>query len=622
MQTPAANSYQFGPFEVHPASGELLKEGVRVRLQDQPFRLLVILLENRGQVVSREEIQNRIWQDNTFVDFDASLRVAVRKLREALGDDADHPQYIETVPKRGYRFASAVQSAGGQELKAAESSQAKPVAPERNRRLAVWSAVAAIVLVIAAVGALQLARHASGPPIKSLAVLPLANLSGDPQQEYFADGMTEELITALGQIQQLRVISRTSVMPYKSVPPKGGVRDVAHALNVDAVVEGSVMRAGDRIRITAQLIDARSDRHLWAQSYEREMRDVLDLQAEVARNIADQVQAKLAPDAQARLAQAHPVDPEAHELYLKGQEFFEHTEAKKALEYFEQAVKKDPNFARGYLGIARAYGTLGDSVELASHEAYGKQKTYALKALELDESLDEAHVALARALRQGDWDWKGSERELERALEINHNSAAAYSEYSFYLPLLGRTAEGLVQANRLQEIEPNSWRSHQRLAWVYYFSRRYDDALIEFKRAAEIGGPNPWRLFYVGWAYREKRMYPEAIAEFTKIPADLITSPAFSGHLGVAYARSGNRAEAEKIVRVMTERANKEGIGTFELAFLCGALGEKDKAFGWLERAYQLRDKGMTFLKVEPAIDELRSDPRFQTYLDRMNFPP
>jgi TolB-like protein/DNA-binding winged helix-turn-helix (wHTH) protein/Tfp pilus assembly protein PilF len=621
VQTPAANTYQFGPFEVHPASGELLKKGVRVKLQDQPFRLLIILLEGRGEVVTREEIQNRIWQDNTFVDFDASLRVAVRKLREALGDDADHPQYIETVTKRGYRFAGEIQLAGGREIKASESSEAKPAAQKKTRSYAIWIALTAGVLVIAVVGALQWGRYASVPQINSLAVLPLANLSGDPRQEYFADGMTDELITALGQIQQLRVISRTSVMAYKGTPPKGGVRDIARELNVDAVVEGSVIRAGDRVRITAQLIDARSDRHLWAQSYEREMRDVLDLQGEVARNIADQVQAKLAPDAEARLAQPHPVDPEAHELYLKGQDFFEHTQAKKALEYFEQAVQKDPNFARGYLGIARAYGTLGDSVELASHEAYAKQKMYALKALELDESLDEAHVILARALRQGDWDWKGSERELERALEINHNSASAYSEYSFYLPLLGRTSEALAQANHLQEIEPNSWRSHQRLGWVYYFSRRYDEALVEFNRAREIGGPNPWRLFYVGWAYRQKRMYREAIAEFTKIPADLLPSAAFSGHLGVAYARAGNRAEAERIVRMLRERAKKEDVGTFELAFLCGALGKTDEAFEWLERSYQLHDKGMTFLKVEPAIDELRSDPRFQTYLDRMNFP-
>jgi tetratricopeptide (TPR) repeat protein len=410
-------------------------------------------------------------------------------------------------------------------------------------------------------------------------------------------------------------------MPYKGAPPKGGVRDIARQLNVDAVVEGSVLRAGDRIRITAQLIDARSDRHLWAESYERQMRDVLDLQGEVARNIADQVQATLAPDAQARLAQTHPVDPQAHELYLKGEDFFGRTEARKALGYFEQAVQKDPNFARGYLGIAKAYGTLGDSVELASREAYVKEKTYALKALELDDSLDEAHVVLARALRQGDWDWKGSERELERALEINHNSAPAYAEYAFYLPLLGRTDDALAKANRLQEIEPNSWRSHQRLGWVYYFSRRYDDALIEFKRATDIGGPNPWRLFYVGWAYRQKRMYPEAIAEFTRIPPDLLSSPAFNGHLGVAYARAGNRAEAEKIVRELTARAKKDNVGTFELAFLCGAIGERDRAFAWLERAYQVRDKGMTFLKVEPAIDELRSDPRFQTYLDRTNFP-
>ena len=521
---------------------------------------------------------------------------------------------METVPRRGYRFIAPLNNVPAN----------RPIPPLRTGQKKRWPLIWAFGAVALGGMGLMTWRLFSVPvasPINSLAVLPLANLSGDPGQEYFVDGMTDELTTTIGQIQALRVISRSSVMPYKSVRPQGGVRAIAQQLNVDAVVEGSVLRSGDRIRITAQLIDARTDRHLWSQSYEREMRDVLDLQGGVARDVADAVQAKLTPDAEERLARTRAVDPEAHELYLKGEDLYVRTEARKALEYFQNAVQRDPNFARAYLGIAKAYGSLGDSDELASSKAYSQQKAYALKALELDPSLDEAHVNLARALRSGDWDWEGCERELKRALEINHNSAIALVEYSFDLPLVGRTEEALAGAHRFQEIEPNSSRSHRMLGWVYYFSGRYDEALIEFRKAIEIGGPNPWNELFFAWAYLEKDMTNEAIAEFRKIPTNILPSPAFIGHMGDAYARAGNKAEARRIIRVLSERSAKEEIGTYEVAFLYGRLGDKDRAFEWLEKAYRVHDKGMTFLKVDHALDPLRSDPRFQTYLDRMHFP-
>jgi TolB-like protein/Tfp pilus assembly protein PilF/predicted Ser/Thr protein kinase len=455
---------------------------------------------------------------------------------------------------------------------------------------------------------------APAPKIESIAVLPLANLSGDPAQEYFVDGMTEALIAELGQIGSLRVISRTSVMQYKGA--KRPLPQIARELNVDALIEGSVLRSGDRVRITAQLIGAVPERHLWARSYERDLRDVLSLQSEVARAIADEVKAKVTPEVQARLASARPVDPEAHELYLKGSDWRRRDHPKEALEYFQQAIQKDPNFARGYLGIAQVYGDLGINVELASVEAFSKEKAFARQALELDDGLAEAHVALAVALWQGDWDWSGAEREIERALELNPNSDGAHSTYSSYLSLLGRHQEAIAEATRVVEISPFLGDSYDNLGSSYYLARRYDDALAQYQRALQVQ-PNYDPYMESGYAYREKGMSKEAIAEFLKEPDGVVRF----GHLGNAYARATQKVEAQKLLQKLIE-LSKQKLGTYEVALIYAGLGEKDRAFEWLERAYKVHDKGMCFLKVDPPLDPLRPDPRFQDLLRRMNFPP
>jgi len=454
------------------------------------------------------------------------------------------------------------------------------------------------------------------PKIESIAVLPLENLSGDREQEYFADGMTEAVITNLGQIETLRVISRTSVMQYKGARPKGGIREIGQQLNVDAVVEGSVMRSADRVRITAQLIEAKTDRHLWARSYERDLRDVLTLQSEVARAVAGEVKAKLTPDVEARLARARPVDPEAHELYLKGSDSLERRDTKKSLEYFQQAIQKDPNFARAYLGIAEVYRSLGGWEELAPVEAYAKEKAFARKALELDDSLDEAHLVLADALFQGDWDWTGAVREVKRALEVNPNSDRAHGAYSMYLTLLGRSEEGIAEARRGLEIAPRLAGPYGWLGTAYYWGRRYDDALAQYEKALQVHPGANLRVGF-GWAYREKGMYKEAIAEFLQLP----DGPLKFGHGGNAYARAGNKAEAHKAIQKLIE-LSKQRVGNLAVALVYAGLGEKDRAFEWLEKAYKVHDKGMCYLKVDPTLDPLRSDPRFQDLLRRMNFPP
>jgi TolB-like protein/DNA-binding winged helix-turn-helix (wHTH) protein/Tfp pilus assembly protein PilF len=603
---------RFGVFEVDLRTGELCKQGLRVKLPGQPFQLLAMLLEHPGELVSREEIREKLWPGDTFLDFEHSVNNTVKKLREALGDDPVAPRFIETLPRHGYRFIAPVDVRAVPEL---------PL-PKRWMVGVIGGVVLAIVVVLFALEVAglrdRLLRHTLPvPKIESLAVLPLENLSGDPQQEYFADGMTEELITNLGKISALRVISRTSVMRYKGT--KKPLAEIAKELNVDAVVEGTVLRSGDRVRVTANLLDARADRHLWSETYDRDLGDVLMLQDEVARAIANEIQTKVTPQEHARLATARPVDPEAHELYLKGNDSLSRDDLYRALECFEQTVTKDPNFARGYLGLAQTYADLGNHVLLPSVEAYRKAKTYAQKALELDGSLSEAHAQLGNVLWQGDWDWSGAERELKRALEINPNSEGAREMYSWYLYTVGRTEEAVAEAKRAVEINPLSGDAYNGLAHAYFYERRYDDALAQVRRARELNPNQPsWEIF--PWTYVEKGMYEQAYPEFLKWPGCL-SVPGCSGHLGNAYARAGQKAEAQRILRKLIEQS-KQGIGTYEVAMIYTALGEKDRALEWLERAYKVHDKGLCWLKIDFTFDPLRSDPRFQALLRRMNFPP
>jgi eukaryotic-like serine/threonine-protein kinase len=501
------------------------------------------------------------------------------------------------------------------------ASVSRRAAPIGNR-LIVAVAAAAVVMVAAVLAALNVAglrdrvlrRDVPPPKIESVAVLPLTNLSADPSQEYFADGMTEALISELGQIGALRVISRQSVMRYKGSDKP--LTQIARELNVDAVVEGSVLRAGDRVRITAELIGAVPERHLWARSYERDLRDVLTLQSEIARAMAEGVKAKVAPDEEARLTRSHTVNPEAHGDYLKGADSLSRGEYKKAIEYFQQAIQRDSGFARGYLGIAEAYNLLGFAEEIGAVEAFSNQKAFARKALELDDTLAEAHVSLAEALYRGDWDWAGGERELKFALGLNPNSALAHGTYSRYFRLVGRNQESIVEAKRALEIDPLSARSYVMLGMAYYSDRRYDEALLQFQKAQDID-PNSSSLM-LGSVYREKGLYKEALVRFLRLP----DGPAKLGGLGNTYALMGNKPAARAAIQKLVDGSAKNRVGTYEVAVVYTGLGEKDRAVEWLERAYKVHDSQMCYLKSDPRLDPLYSDLRFQDLLRRMNFPP
>ena len=467
---------RFGVFELDLRSGELRKHGSKIRLQAQPFQVLAMLLQHQGEVVSREELQKQLWPADTFVDFDHGLNKAINKIREALGDSAESPRFVETVARRGYRFLAEVKAADAVAVQTLEPTSrfesaakgadlAVPVpelAPAAHpRRSAMWStSVALVVMIFAAlaVWAIYSPKHPSAV-IRSLAVLPLESLSNDASQDYFADGMTDELISDLGQISALRVISRTSVMTYKRA--RKPLPQIARELNVDAVVEGTVLRSGDRVRITAQLIEAASDKHLWSQSYEGDLRDTLALQNEVARAIAAQIQIKLNPQEQAALKNVKAVKPDAYESYLKGRYFWNKRTAeslKVALAYFNQAIDEDPNYAQAYSGLADTYALLGDwqYAVMTAKEALPNAKAAATKALQLDPALGEAHNSLAFVLDGFDWDLQSGGKEFQRAIELNPGYATAHHWYAWHLCLLGRYQEALAEMKRTESLDPLS----------------------------------------------------------------------------------------------------------------------------------------------------------------------
>jgi TolB-like protein/Flp pilus assembly protein TadD len=505
------------------------------------------------------------------------------------------------------------------------SSRERP----RSRGKLLFAAVAGILAVgavalflsvrVGGTSARSLAR--AGHPIASLAVLPLQNLSKDPEQEYFSDGMTDELITKLARIGALRVISRTSVMSYKGT--KKPLTAFARELGVDAVIEGSVLRSGDKVRITAQLIHGATDRHLWAESYQRDLRDVLSMQSEVALAIAGEIAAKLTPQEEKRLAAARPVTPEAHELYLKGRyELNKQTEAslRKAIEDFRKAIEKDPGFAPAYAGLADSYSFLR-STYAAPKDVMPQAREAARKALELDDTLAEAHVSMGLTLFFYDFDWAGAEKELKRAIELNPNLADAHDAYATFLAGMNRSAEAVAEIERARRLDPLSLLILSDAAWVYYCVRQYDRAIEESRKAIELD-PNFWPGHaFLGLAYEKTGRFAEAVEELEKARR-LDDSPTIYELLGGAYAACGKKEEAKKVLTELTERSSRRYVCPYEVATIYAGLGEKDAAFEWLDKAVEARADCVPWIKPDPKIDPLRSDPRYAALLRRVGLPP
>jgi TolB-like protein/DNA-binding winged helix-turn-helix (wHTH) protein/Flp pilus assembly protein TadD len=630
---------RFGVFDVDVRAGELRKHGLRVRLQEQPFQILAMLLEHPGQVVTREELQKKLWPADTFVDFDHGLNKAVNKIRDALGDSAESPRFVETVARRGYRFLAEVKAADaapGQSphvapppIPAAETrdrpdlavtpAATKNRAPSLAWKMAVFVPLALIVFFT---GWKLYSRNYPATVIHSLAVLPLESLSNDASQDYFADGMTDELISDLGQLSALRVISRTSVMGYKHAHKP--LPQIARELNVDAIVEGTVLRSGDRVRITAQLIDATADKHLWSQSYEGELKDTLALQNQVARAIADQIRIKLNPQEQAALKIARVVNPEAYESYLKGRYFWNKRtpdSLKVALAYFNQAIDEDPNYAQAYSGLADTYALLGDwqYAVMTPKEAFPRAKAAAIKALELDSTLSEAHNSLAFCFDAFDWDLESAGKEFQRSIELNPGYATAHHWYAWHLSLLGRYDEALEEMRKAKNLDPLSLIINADLAELLVIAHFYDESIIQ-SRATIAMDPN-FALAHnqLAQAYLQKHMNVEAIAELQKAVELSGGSPTCVANLARAYAASGKTSEAVKVLGDLKNHSNRGYSDASEVAVVYAALGDKDQAMHWLEIGYEERFNPGVLLR--PGFDPLRSDQRFQDLLRRIGFP-
>jgi TolB-like protein/DNA-binding winged helix-turn-helix (wHTH) protein/tetratricopeptide (TPR) repeat protein len=627
---------RFGTYEVSLQSGEVRKSGLRIRVQHQPLKLLEILLERPGEVVTREELCSRVWPNETFGDFDQALNIAIAKLRTALGDSAENPRFIETLSKRGYRFIADVSvvdpnartgkpEPGGTIPGATEVEHALPaagLAATRKSHLWTWHWGLALLALVLGMSILALwvfhSRAQTPTGIRSLAVLPLENLSGDPAQNYFADGMTDELITDLAQISALRVISRTSAMAYKEA--RKPLPQIARELDVDAVVEGSVLRSGDRVRITAQLIEARTDKHLWSQSYEGELRDTLAVQNSVARAIADQIRINLTPREQAALRSVDVVNPAAYESYLKGRFFWNKRTAdglRVALAYFNQAIGEDPKYARSYSGLADTYALLGDwqYAAMPAKEAFPKAKVAAIKALELDSSLGEAHNSLAFVLDGFDWDLAAAGREFRRAIELNPGYATAHHWYAWHLSLLGRYDEAIGEMRKAQNLDPLSLIINADLAELLVIAHSYDESVEQSRKTIELDPNFALAHNQLAEAYIQKHMYEKAIQELQKAVHLSGDSPIIVANLARAYALSGKRTQTVQLLDSLKKRSDLGNSSAPEIATIYASLGDTDQAMSWLEKAYN--DRFNPGVLLRPGFDPLRSDSRFRDLVHR-----
>ena len=636
---------RFDAFDVDMRAGEVRKHGIRLKLHRQPFQVLSLLLEHPGDVVTREELRQKLWPGDTFVDFDTGLNSAVKKLRDALCDSADAPRYIETLPRRGYRFIAQVQngdlSAGvspielpavvplrsnpnedglGAERLADGEVDVRRTGTSRARLWFVLGGVAGLALIAVAYVMLRdRAGHTTQPKIRSLAVLPLSNLSGDSTQEYLADEMTEELCGRLARIHDLRVISRTSVMRFKGT--KLSVPEIAKTLGVDALVEGSVIRQGSRIRVHAQLIRAATDEHLWADEYDGELGDVLALESEVAQSIARRVEVKITGEERARLIAAHHVSPEVYESYLKDENEFSKSRSQAELEqsiaYFEETIGKDANFAPAYVGLANVYERLGSVRGGAPpKETHPKMISAARKAIELDPDLAEPHVLLAEVY-QKQWQWSDAEAEFKRALELNSNDAGAHVGYAKWLLCQGRTDEALEWVQRARELDPLGGAGITPVGgvaitngFILFHARRYDEAIRELRN----DDPDHW---YLGLALIANGQPDEAIPVLEKaLGPD--RNPMVMGVLVRAYAHAGRRSEALHLVDELKRRQQKSYVAAAPFVNAYLGLGDNEQALAWLERAYEEQSNMLQLIKVHPYLDPLRSDPRFVDLVHRV----
>jgi TolB-like protein/DNA-binding winged helix-turn-helix (wHTH) protein/Tfp pilus assembly protein PilF len=640
---PSSHLVRFGVFEVDLRAGELRKQGVKLRLPEQSFQILAMLLEHPGELVTREEIQDRLWPNDTIVEFENSINAAVRRLRLALGDSADEPRFVETLARRGYRLIVEVERPPEAGNRAEPSPSPSPevvasaplVSLAKGHKKALLAGFA--VLAVLALG-LYLSRidrmgfdraarsqergpaEAAREAIDSIAVLPFQNIGGDRETEYLSDGITEGIISALSRLPRLRVMARSMVFHYKGsdVDP----RKIGGDLKVRAVITGRVALRGNTLMISTEMMEVKDGSQLWGEQYSRKLADAIAIQEEMARDISERLRLRITGEEKRLLTRRYTENVEAYELYLKGRYFlnrYKATDLQRSIEYFQQAIARDPRYALPYAGLADSFRVLAYVHRMAIKENFEKSKAAATKALEIDETVSEAHFSLAMVLEFWDWDWAGAERHLKRALELNPNSADLHNEYGLYLARIGRGEEARRELDRALEIEPFVQRAGGFSGYGFYLTRNLGKAEEVSRIKLESDPNNTAARFILGQVHELKGMYPEAIAEHEKAWLSG-GNPDQLGHLGHAYAKAGNRAKAYEIIERL-KRAEQGYLHVYEIAFIYAGLGEKERAFEWLDKAYQQRDRGLLFLKTDHCLDPLRSDPRFQDLLRRLNLP-
>jgi len=636
-------------FELDAESYTLSRAGRVLKLERIPMDILLLLVRQWGQLVDRDQIAEKVWGKGVFLDTDNSINIAISKIRQTLKDDPEEPRFIQTIPGRGYRFIAPVETGAAIEREEAVAAPAQQVAENRqpalaeptadksfNRRWLLAIALAAVLIAVAGIG-MQWRRSSAPSSVRSnaasgravLAVLPFANLTGDASQDYFSDGLTEEMISRLGNLDpaRLAVIARTSVMHYKG--SQASLDQIGRELGVEYVVEGSVRRDANNVRITAQLIRTRDQTHIWARQYDRELRSLLALQAEIATEIADEVQLTLSNSkpgdskpAAAPEAALSPQNYDAYDLYLKGQYFFNKRTVEgleEAIGYFEQAATKDPNYARAYAGLADCYALMPGYSGRPQAEFPAKARAAALKALEIDDRLPEAHAALALVVQNYDWDWATAEKQFRRAIELNPNYATAHHWYAEHLMWRGRFDEALAESERARQLDPLSLIIAADNGAILYLSRQYDAAIKKWQSVREMD-PNFPKARMISFAYAEKGMYAEALADLER-QRPMMPGPWYLSSVAYIYGRSGQTAKAQHALEELLELDRKQPVDPPVIAKAYLAVGDKEQALVWLEKAYAQHSHELTGLKVTPEFDPLRTDPRFQELTRKVGLP-
>jgi TolB-like protein/DNA-binding winged helix-turn-helix (wHTH) protein/tetratricopeptide (TPR) repeat protein len=636
-------SIHFADWELNASALELRRGRRTLKIERIPLQVLLILIEKHDSVVTREAIADQIWGRDVFVDVDNGINTAIRKIRQVLDDDPQKPRFVETIPGVGYRFIATLEESGTQsrQSQAAHNQPAYPkivsiantgidtpkapsvFASQRNWNRSVVLTLA-LVCVIGVGG--WLGWREFGPQrhvIRSIAVIPLQNLSGDPSQDYFSDGMTEELITELSRIESLRVISHTSVMDYKGT--KKHLPEIARELGVDAILEGSVIRENNNVRVTVQLLDGPADRHLWGEEYERPLNGVLNLQRDVGRAIAQEVRAKLSATEQATTRPAHVVNPGAYDDYLQGRFYFDNGFTKpdslaKAQHFFQEAIQRDPNFAQAYAGLANTYVYSSLAGVLQRDQAYQLAKAALAKAMELDDTVGEAHDTLAVLKLDFDWDWEGADREFNRAIALAPSYSCAHESRAGFLAFLGRRDEALAELAKIDQLDFGSGGAMTESS-TYYLLRDYPNLISASKRALLLD-PDEWSLHYnLGVGYEGTGKVEEAIAEYQRA-VEISGNPKASVGLAHAYTAAGKTAEAQKILRDLERKLKGTAGSPYTMATINAELGQKDQAFAYLNEALHERSFELSSdLRAAPSLDSLRSDPRFQTLVSQMGLP-